>query len=138
MWLPLVIASLPPPPLEAFLSLPTRTALVARANAAHGGVTEVAWLEDMRGRTNIIGARLYANGTFSAPTPLTAYAEDDGMEITRLQFQPSSSPSSSSSSSLLFVRGPSDGANPRHLAVPPTAATFRVAFPAEAASPTRA
>jgi len=97
------------------MDFPQRTQLTA-LRSAEGD--RLFWVEQRHGAMNILTASEERPGVWSSPTALTAYAEDDGMDI---------SIHGCGHTDCTFHRGPSDDANPVHLATPPTKEFWRAA-----------
>jgi dipeptidyl aminopeptidase/acylaminoacyl peptidase len=83
------------PSLEQILSYPYVSGLVASPNG-----DRFAWVENVRGVRNLWSAR----ASDRAPHRLTRYTQDDGQELTNLNFSPDGT-------QLLYVRGGDHDAN---------------------------
>ena len=103
--------------LDDFMRFPARTQLMAWRSSATGD--RLAWVEMHGGVQNIVVA--LERHQF-APVPVTAFAADDGFDITLHGW-------GANASDIYFHRGPADDANPSHLATPPTKQFFKAALP---------
>lgn len=109
--------------LQDYMRFPARSQLMAFRSVATGD--RLVWVELVDGVQNIMLSTEYDG--FETTIALTSYTVDDGETISLHGF-------SSNASKVYYHRGPSDDANPAHLATPPSKVFLAALVPRPAAT----